>query len=56
MTFKNLSEIEKAWLAAAIDGEGTIRIDNYKGLYHPRVRISNTCLEFLEKLFIVYGL
>ena len=41
------SEVEKAYLAGLIDGEGSIGIDAHGGLRVPSVRvtITNSCIE-----------
>ncbi len=46
-----VTEIEKAWLAGIIDGEGSIRIDypRDKGSASPRIVITNTDWGIIEK-------
>src|SRR5262245_31015967 len=48
------SEVEAAWLAAIIDGEGSPRIDNRAnprpGYRYPRLMIINTCLPLLWRV------
>jgi len=44
---RQMSEVEKAWLAAAIDGEGTIGISLTSAL-NTAVAMGNTSREFLE--------
>jgi hypothetical protein len=41
----DMSDTERAWLAAAIDGEGCL---SYVKTY-PRIQVANTCLPFLER-------
>jgi hypothetical protein len=51
---KELSEYIKGYLAGIIDGEGSISLNKmkrkgYKGfVWHPTVRIANTCFELIE--------
>lgn len=47
-----ITEVEKAWLAGLIDGEGSIRIDYPNGMSHspsPRIVITNTDFAIIEK-------
>lgn len=55
ISIRNLSESEKAWLASAIDGEGSIILHNYissathkKGVQGVTIEIFNTSLDFLK--------
>jgi len=51
------SEVEKAYLAGLIDGEGSIGIDAHGGLRTPSVRvtITNSCIELLEEIAWLWG-
>lgn len=56
----SLTDVQAAWLAAAIDGEGTITfhiIKDHSGylVIQPRVSIYNTSLPFLEKAKVLIG-
>lgn len=59
--FRILSEVEKAWLAAAIDGEGTIYYGMHKSSkripfkLYTFVEIANTNREFLENAVRICG-
>ena len=46
-----MEEVDKAWLAAAIDGEGSISLPNGK----PRITVTNNNREFLEKVHRLFG-
>lgn len=48
--YYSMDEIEKAWFACAIDGEGTIAIRRSKNRASPvRLMIYNTCIAFLKR-------
>ncbi len=51
------SEVEKAYLAGLIDGEGSIGIDAHGGLRVPSVRITitNSCIDVLEEMAGLWG-
>ena len=46
-----MEEVDKAWLAAAIDGEGSITIPNRQ----PVISVANGNREFLEKVHRLFG-
>ncbi len=59
---RNLTEPERAWLAAIIDGEGTITISKVKDIeyrrgfyYCPKLEISNTNKTVLDKVWQLVG-
>jgi hypothetical protein len=59
---RSLSETEKAWLAAIIDGEGTITLSKRKsklarrGFYYiPTLEVTNSCKELLIKIWETVG-
>ena len=54
---KALTEVEKTWLACAIDCEGSVELQrNRNGAsFTPRIRISNTCSEFIETAQQILG-
>jgi hypothetical protein len=45
----------KEYLAGIVDGEGCLRFGQIRGTLHPAIYISNTNLEFLEKIKKQYG-
>lgn len=54
---KVLTEAEKVWIACAIDCEGSVELQrNRNGAsFTPRVRISNTCKDFVEAAQLILG-
>ena len=59
---KKLTDYEKGWLEAMIDGEGSISLLKEKRpkfkagfTYKPRINVSNTCLPRLEKAKNIVG-
>ena len=52
---RELSEIERAWLAAALDGEGNIIFVSRKKQHVTQVRIVNTDLRFLNRVKDITG-
>jgi len=59
---KTLSPVERAWLAGAIDGEGSIYISKVKAIrskrgfvYMPYLSVSNSNLEFVSRVREVIG-
>lgn len=58
MPYKEFSEIEKAWLAAAIDGEGHIEFSRHsqrQGVI-ASIIISNTDIRFLKRIEEIVGI
>lgn len=53
MGTRELTEVEKAWLACAIDGEGSIFFDK-EGKY-PVVIVYNTDIKFIEQTSLLMG-
>jgi len=47
---KHLSDVEKAYIACAIDCEGTISLRRHKKSWKPYMAITNTNKEFLENI------
>jgi hypothetical protein len=53
---REMSEIERAWLAGLFDGEGSIVSPKGDGVkYSLRITITNTCRELLEEVERVVG-
>ena len=55
-----MKDVDAAWLAAAIDGEGTITVTKRKNKivgdgYSPKITIGNNCEEFVEKARRIIG-
>jgi hypothetical protein len=55
-----LNQFEKGWIAALVDGEGTVtlhrsKLKNGETGYHPRLMIGNTNRELIEKVKTVIG-
>lgn len=51
---RNMSDAERAWFAAALDGEGSIVIQNKKTGYS-RLQVTNTCVPFLDRVIEYTG-
>jgi len=54
--YQDISEINKAWLAALIDGEGTIGIANKDTEYQPYLYVGNTNKALIDKVIEITGL
>lgn len=56
---RTLSDVDTAWLAAIIDGEGHVRLDtplkNYRSYRYVRFVVVNTCLPLLERVREICG-
>ncbi len=50
-----MSETEKSWLAAVIDGEGSIGTTCRRGKTYPRLEVCNTDFRFIERCFEITG-
>ena len=50
-----MRDVDAAWLAAAIDGEGCVGIYKYKTRTYFHLEVCNTHLEFLEKCRLISG-
>ena len=54
-----LTDVEVAWLAGILDGEGNIRVDypnpRYPDYAYPKVIVVNTCLPLLERIKEITG-
>lgn len=44
-----MNELEKIWLACAIDGEGSIGFQRYKQIYNVYIDVNNSNLKFVNK-------
>lgn len=50
LTVPILTEYEKGWLSAAINGEGCLSIIKNRGMYKPSLLIVNTSIKFLAEI------
>ena len=52
---RDVSDVDAAWAAGYIDGEGSIGVNTYQGAYRLTIQVSSSVPASLEKLHALFG-